>query len=277
VLAVSARALLDVKALTVQPLDTEGDFESLKQSQGYAVGDEGRVLMYSAAARQVALLARNQAGTFAVGSTSNPEFAMLVVEQATNTRYAVPFDQNQMRLADLETDATPAWASAHFEWRPDTLGRLRLQARKLTQPAPWLGQVRDPQVEAHFTRDTTYILMPVHERMTQALAALIEREFAGKRLPALPDSPELGARLEVDGLPIGLRYHSASEGYRSELHMIASVPVMRSQERGTWKFSHEPEKVRATNRLIMVLGDRINAMLGKGALQGHFTTMPKQP
>jgi hypothetical protein len=276
-LAVSARALLDVKALTVQTLDTEGDFESLKQSQGYAADNDNPVLMYSAAARQVALLARNQAGTFAVGSTSNPEFAMLVVEQATSTRYAVPFDQTQMRLADLETDATPAWASAHFEWRPDSLGRLRLQARKLAQATPWLGRVRDPQIEANFTRETTYILMPVHERMTQMLVALIEREFAGKRLPALPDSPELAARLEVDGLPIGLRYFSASEGYRAELHVVASVPVVRTQEHDKWKFSQEIEKLRAANRLIMAMGDKINALLAKGALQEHFTTMPIPP
>lgn len=276
-LAVSARALLDVKALTVQMLDTEGDFESLKQSQGYATASDSPVLMYSAAAKQAAVLARNQAGTFAVGSTSNPEFAMLVVEQSTNRHYAVPFDHNQMRLADVETGATPAWAAAHFEWRPDSLGRLRLQARKLAQATPWLGRVRDPQREANFTRETTYILMPVHERMAQALAALIEREFGGKRLPALPDSPELAARLEVDGLPIGLRYHSAAEGYRAELHVVASVPIVRTQERDKWKFSQDTEKVRAANRLIMALGDRINALLAKGTLQEHFTTMPKQP
>ncbi|MBL0087337.1 MAG: hypothetical protein IPP44_11775 [Ideonella sp.] len=276
-LAVSARALLDVKTLQVQPLDTEGDFEQLKLSGGYAAGQHNHVLMYSAAARQVALLARNQAGTFAVGSTSNPEFAMLVIELATGARHAVPFDRDAMRLAEPETDATPVWASTFFEWRPDAQGRPRLQPRKLSKPVPWLGRLRDPQIGSSISRETTYLLMPVHPRMAGALAALIEREFAAKRLPALPDQPELSARLEVDGLPLALRYCDAADGYRSELHLTASVPVIATQKRGKWAFSDEPEKVQATNRLIMAMADKINAMLAKGALQEHFTTMPKPP
>lgn len=275
-LAVSARVLLDVRTLRVQALDTESDFETLKKNGGYAVNGDQGVLMYSAAAGQVALLARNQAGTIAVGSTSNPPLGMLVVEQGTNAQYAVPFDSTAMRLAEADVDATPAWAAAHFEWRADAQGRLRLQARKLKQSTPWQGRIRDPQREANFTRETTFVLMPVNKRMAGALAALIEREFAGKPLPPLPDEPELSARLQVDGLPLSLRYFDDdSELNRSELHLSASVPVTRTKVNGKWTTGHEPEEVRATNRLVMVLGDKINALLARGALQEHFTVVPK--
>lgn len=277
VLAVSARALLDVRTLQVQALDTEGDFESLKHSGGYAAAGDKGVLMYSAAAGQVALLARNQAANFAVGSTGNPEFAMLVVEQASNNRYAVPFDRDAVRLADPETEATPAWAAANFEWRTDGRGRQRLQARKRSQPVPWQGRIRDPQLDSKLSRDTTFILGPVLPRMVPALATLIEQEFAGKRLPTPPDDPSLGARLEVNGLHIDLRHFDADDGYRAELHMTASLPTFSTPARGKPALGRSAEQVRATNRLIMVLGEKINALLAQGALQQHFTTSPRPP
>jgi hypothetical protein len=275
-LAVSARVLLNVRTLRVQALDTEGDFQALKKNGGYAVNGDQGVLMYSAAARQVALLARNQAGTFAVGSTRNPPLGMLVVEQDTNAQYAVPFDATAMRLAEADADATPAWAAAHFEWRADAQGRLRLQARVLKQPTPWQGRIRDPQLATSIVRETIFVLKPVHASMAGALAALIEREWGAKPLPPLPDEPELSARLQLDGLPLSLRYFDDdSEFNRSELHLSASVPVIRTHKSGKWTFSHEPEKVQATNRLIMTLGDKINARLAQGALQEHFTVVTK--
>lgn len=275
VLAISSAVMLDLKTLNPESLDLEGDYEKLKQTDGYSAHKKN-VLMYSAAARQVAMLSSNQAGTFAVGSKTNPDFAMEVVSIGSNVRYAVPFDRNALRLGDIETGATPEWASANFEWRTDAKGRQRLQQRKLAKPLPWLGYVRDPQIETNFTNDTTYVLMPVHKRMVAELSRLITREFSGKPLPALPDGHPTEVRLEVNGLPLSLRFYDAEEGYRSEVHLTSSVPIVRTQRNGKSENNYEPDKTRATNRLIMSLGEKINAMLVKGALQEHFTAMPKE-
>lgn len=275
VLAISAKVALNLKTLIVEPLDLEGDFDRLKQTDGYAAHQK-TVLLYSAAARQVAMLAGNQSGTFAVGSKSNPDFAMEVVTIGSPARYAVPFDRNMLRLGDIETGATPEWAAANFEWRLDGKGQLRLQQRKLAKPAPWLGRIRDPQLVANHTRETTYILMPVHPRMLAELTRLISREFGGKPLPALADGDAAEMRLEVNGSPISVRYYSVEDGYRSEVHVTASVPVVRAQVRGKWEFSYEPEKIQAANVQIMGMAEKINVMLAKGALQEHFTAMPKE-
>lgn len=274
-LAVCAKVVLDLKTLSPETLDLEGDFEGLKQTDGYSAHKKN-VLLYSAAAKQVAMLASNQAGTFAVGSKSNPEFAMEVVSIGSNVRYAVPFDRNAARLGDTETGATPEWAAANFEWRANGKGQQRLQLRKLAKPLPWIGHIREPQIESNFTNDTTYILMPVHKRMVAELSRLITRDFGGKPLPALPDGHPTEVRLEVNGLPLSLRYYEAAEGYRSEVHLTTSVPIVRTQRNGKSESSYEPEKTRAANRLIMSMGEKINAMLAKGALQEHFTAMPKE-
>jgi hypothetical protein len=274
-LAISAKVVLSLKTLSPEPLDLDGNFEALKQTDGYSAHKK-TVLMYSAAAQQIAMLAGNQAGTFAVGSKSNPDFAMEVVSIGSNVRYAVPFDRNALRLGDIETGATPEWAAANFEWRADGKGQQRLQQRKLAKPAPWLGRIRDPQVGASFTRDTTYILMPVHPRMAGELAQLIAREFGAKPLPKLADDQAREFRLEVGGSPISVRYHAAEYGYQSEVHVTASVPRIRTQKRGQSEMSYEPEKIQAANLQIMMIGEKIKAMLAKGALQEHFTVMPKE-
>lgn len=277
-LAVSGIVLLDVKTLQTQRMDIAGDFEHLKQSDGYATGDRS-VIMYSAQAKQVAALGHNEAGTFAAGSTSNPDFGMVVLDLATGTHYAVPFDRNATRLAVAFEDATPAWAANHFEWRADAQGRQRLQLRKLAKPQPWMGRIRNPPRDLDSSA-TSYVLMPTDERMIAPLKKVIARDFGGREVPLVKDeAPGSKTRMEVSGLPISIRLHAADGNEPSYVEFSTDVPVTSTLEPGSsWKlkFSFEPEKIYATNRLVMKMGEHINQLLAKGELQSFFTTVPKE-
>ena len=279
-LALSGNTLLDVRTLQTRPMNLAGDFEQLKLTNGYSAGDNAAIL-YSASALQVAALGANQAGTFAVGSRSNPDFAMVVLDIPTGNQYAVPFDRHAARLADPQEDATPAWAARHFEWRPDAQGRMRLQLRVLTQPEPWLGRFRDRPRSDTDTRSTRYLLMPADERMIEPLVALIERDFGGKRVPLTRDEPAGSKiRLEVNGLPISIRRHSAEPGSAPFVEVATDVPVTSKLAPGSsWKleFSYEPDKIRATNQQVVNLGEHIDRLLAQGQLQSFFTTIPKKP
>jgi len=271
-LAVSARVLLDVKTLTHVSLDTEGDSVKLAQAQGYSAGSNTAILMYSGAAGQVALLARNHARTFGSGSINNPEFGMLVVEKGSDKQYAVPFDRNALRMADPATDATPEWAERYFEWQVDSQGQWRLRARPSRKQEPWLARVVDPQLSSNSSRDTRMVLMPVNKHMVSALMDLLTREFGAQPLPDLPEESQLSARFEIEGHPLSLHYYTD----RPELHLSASVPVVRTQKGRTWSLSYEPAKIQAANRFIMALTEKINDRLAAGALQEHFTRMAKE-
>lgn len=278
-LAVSGIVLLDVRTLQTQRMDIAGDFEHLKQANGYTAGD-GPIIMYSAQAKQVAALARNEAGKFAAGSRSNPDFALVVLDLPTGAHYSVPFDRNALRLAQEEEDATPAWAANHFEWRADAQGRQRLQLRKLAKPYPWLGRFRDPYVEgSNSTRETSYVLMPTDDRMVAPLVSLIERDFGGRKVPLLNDDlPGLKVRMEVNGLPIAIRRYSAEDDYPPSVNIETSLPVTFTPQPGgksKSSTSYEPEKIRATNLMVMKLGEHINRQLAQGKLQEFFTAMPK--
>lgn len=277
-LAVSGIVLLDIKTLQTQRMDIAGDFEHLKQSDGYATGDRS-VIMYSSQAKQVAALGHNEAGTFAVGSKNNPDFAMVALNIATGTHYAVPFDRNAARLAMPYEDATPAWAANHFEWRADAQGRLRLQPRKLAKPQPWLGRFRNPPRE-NDSSATSFVLMPTDERMIAPLMKVIARDFGGREVPLVKDEePGSKTRMEVNGLPISIRLYAAESGSPSRVDFSTDVPVISTLEPGSsWKlkFSFEPEKIYATNRLVMKMGEHINQLLAKGELQAFFTTVSKE-
>ncbi len=277
-LAISGIVLLDVKTLQTQRMDIAGDFEHLKQSNGYSTSDRS-VIMYSAQAKQVAALGHNEAGTFAVGSKSNPDYAMVAVDLATGTHYAVPFDRNAARLAIPLEDATPTWAANHFEWRADAQGKQRLQVRKLAKPQPWMGRFRDPPRE-NDSRATSYVLMPTDERMIAPLMKVIARDFGGREVPLVKDEePGSKTRMEVNGLPISIRLYAPQGGSPSYVELSTDVPVTSTLEPGSsWKlkFSFEPEKIYATNRLVMKMGEHINQLLAKGELQAYFTAVPKE-
>lgn len=277
-LAISGTVLLDVKTLQTQRMDVAGDFEQLKQANGYSTSDRS-VIMYSAPAKQVAALGQNEAGTFAVGSKSNPDYAMVAIDLATGTRYAVPFDRNAARLVIPLEDATPTWAASHFEWRADAQGRQRLQVRKLAKPQPWLGRFRNPPRD-NDTSATSFVLMPTDERMIEPLMKVIARDFGGREVPLVKDEePGSKTRMEVNGLPISIRLYAPQGGNPSYVDFSTDVPVISTLEPGSsWKlkFSFEPEKIHATNRLVMKMGEHINQLLAKGELQAFFTSVPKQ-
>jgi len=200
----------------------------------------------------------------------------VVADVASGTQYAVPFDRNAMRLAEPQADASPTWAAHHFEWRPDAKGKLRLQARKLSPPRPWMGRFRDPPVDPNSTRSTQYVLMPAGERMVAPVVALIEREFSGKRVPLASDEvPGSKVRMEVAGLPISIQTYAAGPGEPSRVHVATDVPVRATPVAGSrykLEFSYEPERIRATNQQVMKIGELIDRRLAQGELQQYFRT-----
>ena len=277
-LAVSGVVLLDVKTLRSSPMQFSGELEMVKQANGYSASNKG-VLLYSAAARQVATIGHNEAAFLPAGSTSNPEHAMVVLDLATQTRYAVPFDRNQMRLAEEYEDATPAWAATHFEWRADAQGRQRLQPRKHAKPVPWMGRFRNPPRDGD-TSETAYVLTPADGAMVEPLVKLIERELGGRKAPLVAgESPEYKTRMEINGFPISIVVMGPQGGSGPSVHVATDVPVVMTAvpgRPGKQQPGYEPDKIRATNQQVMKLGEQINRLLAQGKLQEFFTTIPKR-
>lgn len=264
-LAVSGVVLLDVKTLRVSPMQFSGELEMVKQANGYSASNKG-VLLYSPMAKQVATLGRNAASFLPAGSVDNPEHAMVVLDLATQTRYAVPFDRNAVRLALEYEDATPTWAATHFEWRADAQGRQRLQQRKLARPTPWMGRFRNPAREGD-TSNTAYVLSPADGAMVEPLVQLIERELGGRKAPlVVGESPEYKTRMEINGFPISIVVMGPQGGSGPSVHVATDVP----------KPGYDPDKIRATNQQVMKLGEQINRLLAQGKLQEFFTTIPKR-
>jgi len=272
-LAISGSLLLDVRTLQTQRMDLAGEYETLKQTNGYSAG-EHPVIYYSAAARQVAALGTNQADTFAIGSTRNPPYAMVVLDLASNTQYAVPFDRNAVRFADQFEDATPQWAATFFEWRADAQGKLRLQPRKLAKPPPWLGRFRDLPRDSNDTTNARFLLMPAGDKMVAPLIAMIERELGGRQVPLVKDETAGSKiRMEVNGLPISIRQVDGDPGTSPAVEVSTDVPVTSKLVPGSsWKleFSYEPDRIRATNQQLIKLGEHINRQLAQGRLQEYF-------
>lgn len=277
-LVVSSAVLLDVKTLQSYPMRFSGEFEMVKQANGYSASNKG-VLLYSASARQAATLGRNEAAFLPAGSINNPEHAMVVLDLATQTRYAVPFDRNQMRLAQEYEDATPAWAATHFEWRVDAQGRQRLQPRKHAKPVPWMGRFRNVPREGDDASNTTYVLMPADGAMVEPLVKLIERELGGRKAPLLSDEqPEYKTRMEINGFPVSIVVMGPQGGAGPSVEVATDVPTMVPVpgSPGKLQSSYNPDKIRATNQQVMKLGEQINKLLAQGKLQEFFTSVPKR-
>jgi len=275
-LAVSSAVLLDVKTLRSSPMQFSGELEMVKQANGYSASNKG-VLLYSQTAKQVATLGRNAASFLPAGSVDNPEHAMVVLDLATQTRYAVPFDRNAVRLALEYDDATPTWAATHFEWRADAQGRQRLQQRKLAKPAPWMGRFRNPPREGD-TSNTAYVLSPADGAMVEPLVQLIERELGGRKAPLIAgESPEYKTRMEINGLPVGIVVMGPQGGAGPSVEVATDVPNMVPVpgSPGKMQSGYDPDKIRATNQQVMKLGEQINRLLAQGRLQEYFTTVPK--
>jgi hypothetical protein len=266
-LLVSQVALLDIQSLSVRPLDITGgqagNMDYLRQADGYGWASDG-VLMMSPDGSAVAGLGRNTAGTIAVGSTANPDYAMVVIDLASQSRKAVPFDRNALRLADAPADATPAWAASRFEWAKGAGGRPQLVARRHAKPPPWLGKLTQPQVDDN-VRDTRFTLMPTDLRMVDPLVAWLGREFGARPNPATDR-----LALDIRGLAVRVtvRQPDPQDEYgdrRSYLYLSRD-----------WSAAYNPERHLAANRLVAEIGERLNAHLAAGGLQEFFTRMPEE-
>lgn len=94
-----------------------------------------------------------------------------VVKQTTAS-YRVLHQGQPVRFRDADGRTTEL--SFWDAWTlPDAQERQHLQPRKLSKPVHGLERIRDPHIGTGISRETTYLLMPMHPRMADALAALM--------------------------------------------------------------------------------------------------------
>ncbi|MFH0780508.1 MAG: hypothetical protein V2B20_00935, partial [Pseudomonadota bacterium] len=184
------------------------------------------------------------------------DYAVVVVNFAAGSAYAVPFDRNQLHyyIAEYEPlSEKDTWFSRHFRWTRDSGGIERLELRAGVKPLPWTGRIARDGNNSGMA--TGYKVDLATASMLPILEAFIVREFAGRRLSIEEVAGSTRVKLLVGSSTLVLSH--SNEFRNLALHMDPLVKQPSEQ----------------AFRVIESIGQRFNAELEKGMHQEHFMRM----
>lgn len=161
-LMVGERALLDVYTRSIQPFHLDNH-----DVDHYNFPTPHGALAFSPDQKSIVFMANFQSWDTADEDLPDSEKALVVYDYREDNGYAVIFDDNDLRLLDVD-EMNYDWFERFFEWKNSDSGD-RLTIRKLETPPNWSGRFN-----VEYETNPYYSLYPVKAEMLPVFLTFLE-------------------------------------------------------------------------------------------------------
>ena len=178
-------------------------------------------------------------------------YQLLITDFVADQLQRVEIDRARMRFLHWH-QIDQAWVDHHYQWLPDQLGRLRLQARADFTPLPYRGQLRRGVMDY-----PGYELLPVRPSIHPVLLEFLAERFRAESMPFDKEAENRALSEPEAATERNLRIGDEVINLRFSGYSVATLTLRSEHASG--------------DALIPQLAQAIDAELASGRWDRHFS------